>query len=60
MPIISVEAKGRVGTNEIYLDPTLSELKEIVKSAFHKMIAVNKDILRIENIMFPGKWNLSM
>lgn len=55
MPIISVEAKGRVGTNEIYLDPTLSELKEIVKSAFHKMIAVNKDILRIENIMFPGK-----
>ncbi|XP_045475837.1 dynein axonemal heavy chain 3 [Harmonia axyridis] len=53
LPIISVKAKGRPGTNEIYLDPSLPELKEIIKGAFLKMVRVNQNILRVENIMFP-------
>ncbi|KAK9888347.1 hypothetical protein WA026_000602 [Henosepilachna vigintioctopunctata] len=53
MPIITVKAKAHVGSNDIYLEPSLQEIKDMFKAVFNQFISINTNILRIENIMFP-------
>lgn len=55
LPILTVKVVPVLGTNELNLEPTLDNLKDLLTRCMEKVLEVNKNIVKVENIMFPGK-----
>lgn len=50
---MKIYAKPIIGTNEITLSPPIDEIRNLVRKCFMKILEVNEEIPRVENIMFP-------
>ncbi|XP_023310238.1 dynein heavy chain 3, axonemal [Anoplophora glabripennis] len=53
LPIITVTVTPHVGTEKLTLTPPLEDIQEMLHRCFNKILDVNKNILKIEIIMFP-------
>ncbi|GJQ71355.1 DNAH3, partial [Trypoxylus dichotomus] len=54
IPLLKVIGKPVLGCNDIKLCPTIDELRKLIRRCFTKILEVNYNLPRIENIMFPA------
>ncbi|KAI4456226.1 dynein heavy chain family protein [Holotrichia oblita] len=54
IPLLKVIAKPVIGSSDIKLSPTIVELRKLIRRSFTKILEVNYNVPKIENIMFPA------
>lgn len=52
--LITTQVKNNEGTTDLYLDPSMREIRDLLYRCFTKVINVNKNIPRVEAILFEG------
>lgn len=62
LPILTVKVVPVLGTDQLNLEPSLDNLKDLLTRCMEKVLEVNQNIVKVENIMFPGRqlYNPSM
>ncbi|KAK6624385.1 hypothetical protein RUM44_011244 [Polyplax serrata] len=50
--LITTQVKNNEGTTDLYLDPSMREIRDLLYRCFTKVINVNKNIPRVEAILF--------
>lgn len=54
IPLIIVTARNNEGSTEIYIEPSMSEVKDLLYKTFVKIVEVNFDVPRVERFLFEG------
>ncbi|XP_066246402.1 dynein axonemal heavy chain 3 [Euwallacea similis] len=52
LPILTVKVVPVLGTNHLSLEPSLSSIRDLLIRCLKKVLEVNKNILKVQNIMF--------
>ncbi|XP_076256705.1 dynein heavy chain 3, axonemal [Rhynchophorus ferrugineus] len=52
LPILNIKVLPKLGTNELTLEPSLDEIRELLIKCLKMILDANKSISKIQNIMF--------
>lgn len=55
MPLITTQVKVHEGTTDLYLEPSLPQVRDVLYKCFIKIVNVNKRLKRVESVLFEGK-----
>ncbi|CAG9767321.1 unnamed protein product [Ceutorhynchus assimilis] len=53
LPILTIKVVPTLGTNNLTIEPSLDNVKDMLMHYFINILDVNKNVLRIQNVMFP-------
>ncbi|KAF5289736.1 hypothetical protein FQA39_LY03653 [Lamprigera yunnana] len=56
-PFVKINAKATSGTSQLYLEPSIDDVRNIIENTFMEILAVNYDLPKLQNIMFPEMKN---
>ncbi|KAK4874901.1 hypothetical protein RN001_014261 [Aquatica leii] len=53
IPLLKIHVKAVPDTANLFLEPSIDEIRNVLFNAFTEIVAVNENLPKIENIMFP-------